>query len=172
MMLDTLIEFIRESSKQGKLIVKNELEEGPLFIKASQIEKLIKELKEKTEDIDIIKGKKEEYLYSKNYISNSYRDILFNLKEKNIEEVVVNIVREESKIYPRPTSLEVFKLAPFNIVDLEVLVKEILKNEKHMDIKIVKASNEARYFYSDLYMSLGHAKGLCEWVEVGQFENP
>lgn len=171
-MLNTLIDFIRESSKLGKLVTKNDLEKEPLHLKASQIEKMIKDLKEKVEDIEIIDGKKDTYLYSKDYISNTYKDILLNLKEKNIKEVIINTVRQESHVYPRPTSLEIFKLAPFNVDDLEILIKEILEDENCIDIKIIKASNGARYFYSDLYMTLGHAKGLCEWVEVGQFENP
>ena len=41
---------------------------------------------------------------------------------------------------------------------------------KRQDIKSVEASNGARYLFSDTYMVLGYAKGLCEWVEVGQFE--
>lgn len=174
MNIEILIEFIRESSKMGRLIGKSDLEKEPLNIEASQIEKVIKKLKESesAKDIDIIIGKIEVYFYSKDYISNTYRDMLFNLKEKNIEEVIVEIVRNESKIYPRPTSLDIFRLAPFKRDDIDNLLEEILKNKKYMDIKIVQASNGAKYLYSDIHMTLGHAKGLCEWVEVGQFENP
>ena len=155
---EILVEIIREASKLGRLISGKELEEKALKLKASKIEKIIDELKidEKTKDIDMIRGKVEVYFYSKDYISNTYRDVLYNLKEKNIEETIVELVRMESKLYPRPTSLETFKLT----------------TKEYTDIKSVEASNGARYLFSDIYMVLGHAKGLCEWVEVGQFENP
>ena len=120
----------------------------------------------------MIRGKVEVYFYSKDYISNTYRDVLYNLKEKNIEETIVELVRMESKLYPRPTSLETFKLNPFNRKDIDYLLEKILTTKEYTDIKSVEASNGARYLFSDIYMVLGHAKGLCEWVEVGQFENP
>ncbi|ERT69144.1 hypothetical protein HMPREF0202_00952 [Cetobacterium somerae ATCC BAA-474] len=174
MNIEILAQSIREASKLGKLISKYELESEPLKIKASKIERVIEELKnsEKTKDIDIIRGKTEVYFYSKDYISNTYRDVLFNLKEKNIQEVIIDLVRKESQLYPRPTSLEIFKLSPFNRDDIEDLIDEIIKNKEYIDIKIVEASNGAKYLFSDTYMIFGHAKGLCEWVEVGQFENP
>lgn len=174
MNIEILAQSIREASKLGKLISKYELEKEPLKIKASKIERVIEELKnsEKTKDIDIIRGKTEVYFYSKDYISNTYRDVLFNLKEKNIQEVIIDLVRKESQLYPRPTSLEIFKLSPFNRDDIEDLIDEIIKNKEYIDIKIVEASNGAKYLFSDTYMIFGHAKGLCEWVEVGQFENP
>ncbi|MHA4986925.1 hypothetical protein [Cetobacterium somerae] len=174
MNIEILAQSIREASKLGKLISKYELEREPLKIKASKIERVIEELKnsEKTKDIDIIRGKTEVYFYSKDYISNTYRDVLFNLKEKNIQEVIIDLIRKESQLYPRPTSLEIFKLSPFNRDDIEDLIDEIIKNKEYIDIKIVEASNGAKYLFSDTYMIFGHAKGLCEWVEVGQFENP
>ncbi len=174
MNIEILAQSIREASKLGKLISKYELEREPLKIKASKVERVIEELKnsEKTKDIDIIRGKTEVYFYSKDYISNTYRDVLFNLKEKNIQEVIIDLVRKESQLYPRPTSLEIFKLSPFNRDDIEDLIDEIIKNKEYIDIKIVEASNGAKYLFSDTYMIFGHAKGLCEWVEVGQFENP
>lgn len=84
MNIEILAQSIREASKLGKLISKYELEREPLKIKASKIERVIEELKnsEKTKETDIIRGKIEVYFYSKDYISNTYRDILFNLKEK------------------------------------------------------------------------------------------
>ena len=84
MNIEILAQSIRESSKLGKLISRDELEKEPLKIKVSKIEKVIEELKdnEKTKDIDIIRGKVEVYFYSKDYISDTYRDVLFNLKEK------------------------------------------------------------------------------------------
>ena len=171
---EILVEIIREASKLGRLISGKELEEKPLKLKASKIEEIIDELKmdEKTKDIDMIRGKVEVYFYSKDYISNTYRDVLYNLKEKNIEETIVELVRMESKLYPRPTSLETFKLNPFNRKDIDYLLEKILTTKEYTDIKSVEASNGARYLFSDIYMVLGHAKGLCEWVEVGQFENP
>ncbi len=36
----------------------------------------------------------------------------------------------------------------------------------------MEASNGAIYLYSDRYMSVGKAQGLCEWIEVEQYENP
>lgn len=175
MEIKTLVEHIRESSRKGRLIKKSELEREPISLKGSHIDNFLEELKKSEEisDINVLNGEKEIYLYSKEYLSDGYRDLLFNLEERKIEDVVVEIVRNESKIYPRPTSIEIFKLAPFNTIDLDmnIVLENVLKNGD-TDIKIIKASNGVKYLYSEKYMTLGHARGLCEWIEVGQFQNP
>lgn len=175
MEVKTLVEHIREFSRKGRLIKKSELEREPINLKTSLVENFLEMLKknEETSDINILIGKKEIYLYSKEYLSDGYRDLLFNLEERKIEDVVAEIVRNESKIYPRPTSIEIFKLSPFNMVDLDmnIVIENVLKSGD-TDIKIIKASNGAKYLYSEKYMTLGHARGLCEWIEVGQFQNP
>ncbi len=65
---------------------------------------------------------------------------------------IATMVRNESRVYPQPTNIELF--AEFK------------------DIQLIHASTDARYLYSNLYMDEDHARSLVEWEEVEREENP
>ncbi|MEG0069415.1 MAG: hypothetical protein RSA57_05975 [Cetobacterium sp.] len=171
-----VLEYIKNSSKVGELVSKSELLKGSLEIEAPEIEKLLAEIlsSEESSDIKELIGMTDSFYYSTDYMSDAYAEVIFKLKDENIEKTISDYIRKESKIYPRPTALEVFKLNPFkkNDQELEEIFKRIEASDEFKDIQKILASNGAVYLYSDIHMTKGHARGLCEWVEVGQFENP
>ncbi|MBC2855125.1 hypothetical protein H3N56_01275 [Cetobacterium sp. 2A] len=168
--------YIREISKQGKIVKKDELLKEPLSLEASKLEDILQEMSADEEFKDILKisEKDKEFFYSSEYVSDNYAELLVSLEEKNLVKTICEVVRRESKLYPRPTALNLFKLSPFKGTDeeLEKTLEEIEKNKEYEDVKTVSATNGVIYLYSDLYMTKPHARGLCEWVEVEQFQNP
>ena len=114
------------------------------------------------------------YLYSDNYIANNYANILIRAKANDPCFTIASTVRDESRIYPRPTNVELFKEEVFNIdpVELETHVAHLMERQEFEDIKMVRASTGAPYLYSNLYLNEDHARALAEWTEVEQFENP
>lgn len=113
------------------------------------------------------------YLYSEAHITKNYAIILGRAEANDPATTIAETVREESKIYPRPTRVELFKEQVFNINpdDLETFIAQTLERPEFKDIKLLQASTGARYLYSTLHMSEDYAKSLVEWEEVGDYEN-
>ena len=114
------------------------------------------------------------YLYSETYITENYADILVRAEANDPCATIAATVRDEARIYPRATKIEFFKNPVFNINpdELEGHLASTLERPEFKDIKIITASTEARYLYSELYMNEDYARSLVEWAEVGQEENP
>lgn len=114
------------------------------------------------------------YLYSDTHITDSYASILARAEANDPCATIASTVRDESRIYPRPTSVELFKESVFNIdpVELETHVTRTIERQEFKDIKMISVSTGVHYLYSDLYMNEAHARSLAEWEEVEQYDNP
>lgn len=159
-----LVNEIRASSRMGKLLKKH-----------GDMEKLLSSILENDEYQDIhCVGNDGDYLYSEEEMSHSYMEMLLGMEEKNLPQSMAALIRRESKIYPRPTPSDIFKGAPFGASseDIQTALDTMKDSEEYGDIGEVKASNGALYLFSNLYMTAPHARGLAEWVEVEQFDNP
>lgn len=114
------------------------------------------------------------YLYSATFITIQYANILARVEANDKCATIAMTVRDDSKIYPRLTRIEYFLVPPFNIKpeELEVHIARTLEREEYKDIKLLIASTEVHYLFSDLYIGEAYAKTLMEWEEVEQYENP
>ena len=114
------------------------------------------------------------YLYSETFITKNYAAILARAAADDPAATIAETVREESKIYPRPTHVDSFKGQVFNISsgELEAFISKSLKHDDFHDIKVLRASTGARYLYSSKYLSADYAMALVEWQEVGEENNP
>ncbi|MDB9822879.1 hypothetical protein OAC89_04185 [Deltaproteobacteria bacterium] len=130
---------------------------------------------EKYKDIKSINSSTDvPYLYSEIYMTGKYAEILSMAEANDPIKIIVETVRKESNIYPRPTHTELFKEPIFKINpdDLETYIDQVLKHDVFNDIKLIHASTGARYLYSSLYMNKDHAISLVEWNESQEYENP
>jgi hypothetical protein len=114
------------------------------------------------------------YLYSDTHVTESYAKILARAAANDACATIAATVRDESRIYPRPTQIRLFREAVFNINpdELEIHVARTVGRPEYNDIKMIVASTEAVYLYSDLYLDPDQALALVEWNEVGQHKNP
>ncbi len=114
------------------------------------------------------------YLYSETSITQNYAVILGRAAANDPAATIAETVREESKIYPRPTNIDLFKDQVFNVSpdELETFITQTLEQEDFQDIKLILASTGARYLYSDQFMNADYAQSLVEWQEVGEQNNP
>ncbi|MFC1941772.1 hypothetical protein ACFLWU_00975 [Chloroflexota bacterium] len=124
--------------------------------------------------ISVVASTSAVYLFSETYISKNFADILVLAEANDPCATIAATVREEARIYPRPTHIEFFNNPIFNInpEELEGHITSTLERQEFKDIKLINASTGARYFYSSLYMTDDYAKSLVEWKEVGEEENP
>ncbi|NYB75128.1 hypothetical protein HZF24_13345 [Sedimentibacter hydroxybenzoicus DSM 7310] len=168
--------FVRDKSSEGQLVNGEELLEEPLSVEVEDIIPTIEELRLREDFSDIImyKGKEKIYLYSEKFITPNYANIMITAEEKDFFKMIVDTVRQESRIYPRPTSVNLFRKAPFNMSKDEFfkVYNQLKRKEEYEDIKEVKASNDAIYLYSDEFMKKAHARSIAEWIEVESEQNP
>lgn len=173
----TLIgEFIRDRSYEGILTNAEDFIDEPLSLEVEEVLQMIDELKMREEfsDICISKGAERIYLFSENYITKNYAKMMISVAERDLLNLIAETVREESKIYPRPTDVRLFSKAPFNLSkdEFKELYLQLVKKEEYSDIQETRASNNAPYLYSEKFMKKAHAASLAEWIEVGAEQNP
>lgn len=115
------------------------------------------------------------FFYSDWHMSNYYAQVLSRAAAKDHCATIAAMVRDESRIYPRPTCVQFFMEELFGIppCDLKALVDETLKKPEFSDIKmIVHPTTGGVYLYSNRYLKEHMAAVLVDWQEVGRDANP
>ena len=182
-MIEVIAESIRRKNQEGQLASENEIFQELLkqdILKGDREEShpLFKEILEETlnryEDLEKLPDKGEgPRLYSSQFMTESYARILLQ-KETNVLLLIAEVVRENSAVYPRPVSLDLFEDSPFNLTqgDLHRHLEQMDKEEGYGDIKQTKTSAGNVFLYSSLHLESDYAAMLSEWFDVGQFNNP
>ena len=115
-----------------------------------------------------------EYLHSEEYISGSYARILARADADDPLATMAETIREESRVYPRVTSLITFteKVFDINPAELDGYVEQMLASEEYSDIKKIVMSNGAVYLFSDRHLHPRLAARQAEDAEFGDEVNP
>lgn len=126
------------------------------------------------EDIALIYGKRGTYLYSVALMSHSFAHALFLSAENDDLTTFVDVVRTESRVYPRPVSETSFINAPYlwPTTKTAEVFKKASESGSFNDLHKTSASSGEAYYYSDLYLSEAQAKSLAEWYGVEKKMNP
>jgi hypothetical protein len=125
-------------------------------------------------DIESVVGSGTRYYFSTISMTRAYATHLARIADRDPLRLVAETVREESRIYPRPTPIIAFCDPPFRITsgDLPSILEGLTATEEFSDIRSCRASNGAVYLYSTRHLTPDHAEGLTEWNEVGRRDNP
>lgn len=168
--------FIRDKSYEGKLANAEDFLDEPFSLEVDEVFLKIEELKSREDFVDIClsKGKEKIYLYSREHMTDKYAEMMLLVEEKDLFKTIAKTVRDESKIYPRPTDVRLFCKSPFKLTKEEFyeVYEQLRKNHDYKDIQETRASNNALYLYSDMFMKKAHASSLAEWIEVESQQNP
>ena len=174
--LNKISKHIRNKSSQGNIVEISELKAMDLELSEEEIEEKVEILKsdDQFNDIRILSGEEGRYIFSDDSMTKKYATMMAKVEEDNLKELIAETVREDSKIYPRPTDIKVFKKSPFYLEDevLNEVIDQMVEEKDYKDINKVVASNGALYLYSNAHMEEDHAIGLTEWVEVIRKEIP
>ena len=168
---------MRERTRlEGKLTPLGMVEAEGVLLDGEQQEKLVSEIEadDSCEDIRVARTASGAiYLYSSLHMTDSYARILLRVEDGNPYQQIAVPVREHSKIYPRPTSLEELKDPAYGIDPerLMGLLDDMRQMEQYGDIKLITASTGALYLYSDLHLSKAHAESIVDWEEVGKYKS-
>ena len=122
------------------------------------------------EHIKVLTGKYTYYLYDNELITDAYAHLCFLAAEDDDEFTFAELVREESRIYPRPMNIKGFQNEPYNKTadEIEALWTQMHASGGYPDLERTKASNGDVYFYSTKYLAGDYAESLAEWNSVGR----
>ncbi len=125
-------------------------------------------------DLESIAGKAAVYWFSALGMTRAYATHLARVEEGDPVKLVAEVVREESRTYPRPTPLDSFANRPFGLSKgaLSDILESLGVGEETADIRVCRSSNGAVYLYSTRYLTQEHAEGLAEWDAVERWNNP
>lgn len=122
------------------------------------------------DDIKVLEGK-QTYLYSSNYMTDTYAHWAFLAEEGDDVLTLVENAREESRLYPRPMLTTSLSNKPYHwsAEQIEQVWQAVQESGAYPDIKTCGASNGDQYFYSTDYLSDAQAKALAEWYSVERY---
>lgn len=173
---DVVADFIRQSSITGALVARSALLAPPYSMTEPDLAKVLEEIghTEAFADIMLSVGTQDDYYYSSQSISVNYANMCVLVIEKDICRTIAQTVRFECETYPRPYKVAMLAQSPycFEPEQIEAALTAIDTHPDYADIRPVASSDGQAYLFSERFMSYGKAYGLCEWLEVEQFQNP
>lgn len=176
-------EFIQESSRMGELLASAVIEAeiagrdtpvSDLAAEPPRIAALIQDALAGHEDIRaILDDSGGAWYFSEQFMTGAYARVLL-LKTQGPLKMMAEVIREHSRVYPRPVPLALFQCSPFNLSDDEIAtcLKEMTGKLSYRDIAHLTTSIGNLFAYSTDHLEPGYAAMLAEWVDVGQAENP
>ncbi|OUP10459.1 hypothetical protein [Collinsella sp. An2] len=125
-------------------------------------------------DLALIMGKKAIYLYSAALMSHSFAHALYLTAEDDEVATFVDVVRTESRVYPRPVAQDSFMNPPYlwSPARTKQVYEKVAANEAFKDIHVTHTSKGEAYYYSDWYLSDAQGKALAQWYGVEKGMNP
>ena len=175
---------IRKESGEGRFVqapeILSELHRLDLLSREGQEEaeaesrSILEDALKRNEDLREATGKDGlSRYYSTRTMSDAYAGILF-LKEEDPLYMMAEIIRENSRVYPRPIRLDAFTQAPFDLPPegIEACLLRMEGEEGYRDIARTQTSIGTDFLYSTLHLESDYASMLAEWYDVGQSRNP
>jgi hypothetical protein len=178
-----ILESIRERSATGRLVRVEELlvemqQQGLLgpeeLEPETHWETALARVFHDNPDLQEIGGSNgSRYFYSAQTLSHTYAAILAR-KDESPLALIAEVVRENSRVYPRPVPLDSFLDPPFGLSSQEIgeCLRTMSEQSQYHDIAQTVTSIGTRFLYSTRYLDRDHAVALAEWVDVGQVNNP
>ncbi len=115
----------------------------------------------------------QDYFYSLRSMSDTYAGILA-WKAEGPLRLIAEVVRENSRLYPRPVPMMCFMEPPFDLTEDEICecLEALGEGREYQDIVQTITSIGRTFLYSSRHLDPDHAATLAEWIDVGQADNP
>jgi hypothetical protein len=177
------IQVVRNRSGQGQLAAEEEvleellalglLEEDAANLSASLAE-ILSTASHTHDDLRTIPNQEgNKRYYSLQFMTETYARLLLQ-REGDPLQLIAEIVRENSALYPRPFPLGAFERTPFTMTREEIqrCLDQMSCHQAYQDIARTITSAGNVFLYSTLHLDPDYAATLAEWTDVGQHDNP
>lgn len=169
-------DFIRQHSASGQVVARSVFLQPPYSVPETELSTLLDTLCQDANDADIsrVQGAEDAYFYSTQTMTANYADMCVQVMENDICRAIAEAVRFDCRTYPRPYKVAMLTQPPycFESQQLAAALTAMETHPDYADIRPVESSNAEPYLFSERFMSYGKAYGLCEWLEVEQYQNP
>jgi len=159
---------IRDAAKKGKYMKLTEISEVLEADKTFALE-LLDEMMALPdyEDLRMYKSSKDRYYYSYPTIANNYVRGCALAEEGNLEGIIAEVVRYESKRYPRATIIDTFTRFPYHYTKEQVksMLAVMEGKKEYGDIQTYTSQKGNLYIFSTNSLTPQYAKAL---VEIGE----
>lgn len=169
-------DFIRQHSASGQLVGRSMFLQPPYSVPENDLSVLLDALCQDAINADItrVQGAEDVYFYSTQTMTANYAGMCVQVVENDICRAIAEAVRFDGRTYPRPYKVAMLTQPPYSF-EFQQITAALTAMETHpdyADIRTVESSNAEPYLFSERFMSYGKAYGLCEWLEVEQYQNP
>lgn len=168
---ETIAERVRNASRRGCVVPLAEAWPGTAdeFAAWKQSQRAVD-----VSDIRLIGERGGVYLYSELHMTRSYAEAAARAACEDVCHAIAQTVRNDSRLYPRPTPIHIFENPPFRFSKdiLDRALRDIRDASDYADIGFVRCSSGALYLFSSLHMNRQQAESLAEWFSVGHLQNP
>jgi len=171
-----IADFIRSRSSAGELVASADLEAQfacPAPARALEPD-LVEDMLSSHDDIKVVPDDAgNRFYYSELFMTGAYASVLM-LKNEGPLRMMAEVIREHSRVYPRPVPVALFQCSPFNLDEerIALALEEMIQEASYRDIAHITTSIGNVFAYSTDYLDRDYAAMLAEWVDVGQVENP
>ena len=178
-----IVRLIRSRSKAGQLIEAEEIRNEIMSPDTSGSEPsdtetltegTFKQALEDHPDLREISGQQGRvYYHSVESLTESYATILI-WKSEDPMRMIAEVVRENSRLYPRPIPQDSFQGPPFGLTEDQIAecLAAMAEQKEYQDIAQTTTSIGTPFLFSTEYLDRDHADMLAEWLDVGQSANP
>lgn len=151
-----------------------QLEDGQWAMAAIPADRVPDRREVHCEDIVALTGQYTYYLYDRSRMTDSYAHWAFLAAENDPLVTFADLVREDSRTYPRPMAQKSLHNEPFAMSTeaVEEAYHLALRTKGYEDIQRTEASNGDVYYFSTTYLSPRQAEALAEWASVERVANP
>jgi len=172
-----VVDHIRSESRAARLTSPAVFAAEPFSYTKDELEALWEAIAADPELADIVRTPDErtgeESLHCEKYLSVPYARLLLRSQANDPAFMIAQTVRDNSEIYPRPTSVAFFEFEPFSLELAEVFahLTVMASLEEYADVKRVTVSNGMVYLYSDRFLTEPVARNMAQWDEVDKYLN-
>jgi hypothetical protein len=178
-----ILKIIHERSESERFVRAEEIlaelrEQGILspevVDRKAQFETALKQVLEENQDLKAITGSDGiPCYYSVQSLSETYAGILKRRSESPLWQIA-EVVRENSRVYPRPVPVDSFRESPFGLTREEIVecLAAMREQTEYQDIAQTITSAGTSFLYSMQHLEPDHAFALAEWLDVGQVNSP
>ena len=153
-------EAVREQGKEEQYLTLSDLcawQEMEKDDAAAMMRELMEQ--EEYKDICVYQGAKDLYYYTYPTLAHNYVKNVALAQEDDLPHTIAEIVRYESKIYPRATAIETFSKFPYHYTEIQTrrALELMAKLPEYADIETYVSGKKKTYIFSTKYLSRAYA---------------
>ncbi|WP_102412879.1 hypothetical protein [Beduinella massiliensis] len=130
---------------------------------------LMDEVREQADyqDICVYKGAKDLYYYTYPKLAHNYVKNVALAQENDLPRIIAEVVRYESKTYPRATAIDTFSKFPYHFTEIQVkrMLEKMSRQSEYEDIQLYESGQKNLYIFSTQFLSRNYASSLVEMSE-------